>query len=117
MISLGQAKLDAHISIACKTFSAEDFAHILELVIDDLSKWDQNTQDDCACLVHLSTVFLRNAPEGTLKRIQGFVSQCLESFATGSVFSSGSLNLRLRVLEFLSLQCTDRVRGFCTTFV
>jgi hypothetical protein len=105
----GLGLLDGHMSNACQSFTPTEFAHVLELLAEDLSTTRRGSEDHLACLTHLSVVALRQTPQGTFKHVQDFASRCLNVFANRSVFSTGSLELRVQVLEFVSQHCSDRV--------
>jgi len=96
-----------HVSNACRTFSVSDFSHILDLCLESLSS-SQVSPLDLTCLVHLSTILLREAPQGSLKVNQGFMTHCINRFANYSPFYQGCLALRLQVLDFIAQHCSER---------
>ncbi|KII93436.1 hypothetical protein PLICRDRAFT_35642 [Plicaturopsis crispa FD-325 SS-3] len=101
------AEYDLLMSTAYKHLSATDFSHILNLIVESLSS-KGHSYEDLVCIVHLATLTLREAPQGTLRPTQIFVTQSLHLFASQSRFYDGDLLLRLDVLDFISKHVSDR---------
>ncbi|KAG2116977.1 Urb2/Npa2 family-domain-containing protein [Suillus clintonianus] len=99
--------LDEVVSSGCKHLSVDDFSHILDTVYEAL----QSTQFPLAQrvrLVHAATVLLHDAPQGTLKVVQGSFSQCLNLFIGHAQFFAGPADLKVACLEYVARQCSDR---------
>lgn len=99
--------LDEVISSGCKHLSVDDFSHLLDTVYEALES-TRFPLAQCVRLVHAATVLLRDAPQGTLKVVQGFFSQCLNLFIGHLQFFAGPVDLKLACLEFVARQCSDR---------
>ncbi|KAG0697175.1 Urb2/Npa2 family-domain-containing protein [Suillus ampliporus] len=102
-----QIALDEAVSNGCKHLTAEDFSHLLDTVYGALES-TRFPPAQCVRLVHAATVLLRDAPQGTLKVVQGFFSQCLNLFIGYAQFFAGPAHLKVACLEFLARQCSDR---------
>ncbi|KAG2345231.1 hypothetical protein BDR05DRAFT_127206 [Suillus weaverae] len=99
--------LDEVVSSGCKHLSVDDFSHLLDTVYEALES-TRFPPAQCVRLVHLATVLLRDAPQGTLKVVQGVFSQCLNLFIGHAQFFAGPVDLKLACLEFVARQCSDR---------
>ncbi|KAG1845502.1 hypothetical protein DFJ58DRAFT_893666 [Suillus subalutaceus] len=99
--------LDEVVSSGCKHLSVDDFSHLLDTVYEALES-TRFPPARCVRLVHAAAVLLRDAPQGTLKVVQGFFSQCLNLFIGHLQFCAGPVDLKLACLEFVARQCSDR---------
>ncbi|KAG1889396.1 Urb2/Npa2 family-domain-containing protein [Suillus subluteus] len=99
--------LDEVVSSGCKHLSVDDFSHLLDTVYEALES-TRFPPAQCVRLVHAAAVLLRDAPQGTLKVVQGFFSQCLNLFIGHVQFCAGPVDLKLACLEFVARQCSDR---------
>jgi len=97
---------DIRISQAIKALSVPDFSSILDLVSDGLSHSGLDMQD-LGNLVHLSSVMLPNAPEGTLKITQGHFTRSLSQFVKQRKYIEDP-DLRISVLAFVSKHFNER---------
>ncbi|KAG2160067.1 Urb2/Npa2 family-domain-containing protein [Suillus bovinus] len=99
--------LDEVVSSGCKHLSVDDFSHLLDTIYEALES-TRFPPTQCVRLVHVATVFLHDAPQGTLKVVQGFFSQCLNLFIGHTHFFADHVVLKLACLEFVARQCSDR---------
>jgi hypothetical protein len=99
--------LDEVVSSGCKHLSVDDFSHLLDTVYEALES-TRFPPAQCVRLVHAATVLLCDAPQGTLKVVQGVFSQCLNLFIGHAQFFAGPVDLKLACLEFVARQCSDR---------
>ncbi|KAG2075229.1 hypothetical protein BDR04DRAFT_1070464 [Suillus decipiens] len=99
--------LDEVVSSGCKYLSVNDFSHILGTVYEALESI-RFPPAQCVRLVHAATVLLCDAPQGTLKVVQAFFSQCLNLFIGHAQFFAGPVDTKLACLEFVARQCSDR---------
>ncbi|KZT21711.1 hypothetical protein NEOLEDRAFT_1099032 [Neolentinus lepideus HHB14362 ss-1] len=105
--SEGHEGIDRSMGLFSKALSVSDFTHSLELLSEAISS-SRSSPLDFQGPIHLSTLFLRDAPEGTLKVTQNFVTECLNIFANYDLFFCGPLSLRLAVLTFISRHFSER---------
>lgn len=99
--------LDEVVSSGCKHLSVDDFSYLLDTVYEALES-TRFYPAQCVRLVHAATILLRDAPQGTLKVVQGIFSQCLNLFIGHVQFFAGPVDLKLACLEFVARQCSDR---------
>ncbi|TBU64845.1 Urb2/Npa2 family-domain-containing protein [Dichomitus squalens] len=99
--------LESQLASACKTLSTDTFSSLLDLVYDGLPLHKGLSSPDVARLIRLSSILLRDAPEGTAKICQSHTTQCLNLFADDEQFTTDPC-LRGEVLDFLARQCGDR---------
>ncbi|KIK46276.1 hypothetical protein CY34DRAFT_800619 [Suillus luteus UH-Slu-Lm8-n1] len=99
--------LDEVVLSGCKHLLIDDFSHILNTVYEALES-TRFPPAQCVRLVHAATILLRDAPQGTLKVVQWFFSQCLNLFIGHAQFLAGPVDLKLACLEFVARQCSDR---------
>ncbi|KAG1766457.1 Urb2/Npa2 family-domain-containing protein [Suillus occidentalis] len=99
--------LDEVVPSGCKHLSIDDFSHMLNTVYEALES-TRFPPAQCVRLVHAATILLRDAPQGTLKAVQWFFSQCLNLFIGHAQFLAGPVDLKLACLEFVARQCSDR---------
>ncbi|KAG1757888.1 hypothetical protein EDB19DRAFT_1822830 [Suillus lakei] len=99
--------LDEVVSNGCKHLSVDDFSHLLDTVYEALES-SRFPPAQCVRIVHAATVLLRDAPQGTLKVVQGFFSQCLNLFIGHAQFFAGPADLNVACLEYVARQCSDR---------
>ncbi|KAF7982078.1 hypothetical protein HWV62_30382 [Athelia sp. TMB] len=100
-------ELDVLFLKTSKALPVSEFSGLLDFCQDSLAGEGLSPQD-LACVVHLSTLLLSEAPQGTLKVIQAFTTGCFNLFAGNSFFYSGPLPLRSEVLNFTAQHCSDR---------
>ncbi|KAH7883895.1 Urb2/Npa2 family-domain-containing protein [Phlebopus sp. FC_14] len=102
-----QRALEAQISKGSKRLSVDDFSHLFEVLFETIG--EPNLQ---VCrrerLIRLSMVLLHDAPQGTLRIVQNFVTRCLNLFAAHSETYGDSSELRKQYLEFIAKHCSDR---------
>ncbi|KAG1749705.1 Urb2/Npa2 family-domain-containing protein [Suillus paluster] len=101
------AALDDVVSNGCKHLSVNDFSHLLDTVYEALES-TRFPPAQCVRLVHTATVLLHDTPQGTLKVVQGFFTQCLNFFIGNAQFFAGPADLKVACLEFVARQCSDR---------
>ncbi|KAH7921149.1 hypothetical protein BV22DRAFT_1038989 [Leucogyrophana mollusca] len=101
------AQFDRRVEQACKRLAMPDFSHLLGVLYDGIVH-DDLLPAERARLVHLSSVLLHNAPQGTLKVVQDFVTRSVNYFASYSRTDPGSTDLRNCMLEFTAQHCSDR---------
>ncbi|KAI0359178.1 hypothetical protein OH77DRAFT_1473878 [Trametes cingulata] len=99
--------LETRMGGACRTFPAEDFAALLELIYEALPLRSGLSIQDIASLVRFSAIVLHHAPEGTSKICQSFTTRCLNLFADEERFTTDHV-LRKEVVDFVVGQCNDR---------
>ncbi|EPQ60931.1 hypothetical protein GLOTRDRAFT_118975 [Gloeophyllum trabeum ATCC 11539] len=105
--ALDHVIVDEPMSKFCKTLSGSDFTSTLDLISEFVTARTSSPRD-LECLIHLSTLFLRDSPEGTLKVTQNFVTRCLYAFTNHAIFYTGPQTLRLAVLAFISRHLSER---------
>ncbi|KAI0639184.1 Urb2/Npa2 family-domain-containing protein [Trametes polyzona] len=101
------ALLQSTVGAACRTFSAEEFGMLLDLLLEALPLGSGLPAEDVSSLIRFSAVVLHDAPEGTSKICQAFTTKCLNLFADDERFTSSS-DLRGEVVDFIVKQCNDR---------
>ncbi|KAL1952185.1 hypothetical protein VTO73DRAFT_1334 [Trametes versicolor] len=99
--------LESRIGTACRTFTAEDFGVLLELLYEGLPLGSGLSAYDIASLIRFSVIVLHDAPESTSKICQSFTTRCLNLFADDERFISQP-DLRTEVVDFIVRQCNDR---------
>lgn len=103
-------QIDDHFSKACGALSPSDFSHALDFIYESLTSSQTSTQD-LIPLIQLAMILLRDHPPNTLKPIQHFATRCVAIFADRSIFTDGTVPLRVHVLEFVARHCSDRSAG------
>ncbi|TFK57438.1 hypothetical protein OE88DRAFT_1651155 [Heliocybe sulcata] len=105
--SEGREGIDGSMSRFSKALSVRDFTHVLDL-ISEAALSSRGSPAELRHLIHLSTLLLRDPPEGTLKVTQSFVTECLNMFANHDIFTSGPPSILLAVLMFISRHFSER---------
>ncbi|PIL29586.1 hypothetical protein GSI_08222 [Ganoderma sinense ZZ0214-1] len=103
----GISDLESRLIIDCKTLPTESFFSLLNLVYDGLPLQTGLSTQDVANLIRLSSILLREAPEGTAKICQAHTTKCLNLFADDEDFTTTPV-LRREVVDFVVRQCSDR---------
>ncbi|KAI0670121.1 Urb2/Npa2 family-domain-containing protein [Trametes maxima] len=101
------ASLESRLGAACRTFSMKDFGTLLELIYESLPSQSGLGIEDVASLIRLSPVVLHNAPEGTSKICQSFVTRCLGLFADDERFTADP-RLRKELIDLIVRQCNEK---------
>lgn len=100
-------ELDSHVSAISKELTAHDYSYILNLVAESLAP-ESLRVDKLEIAVHLANLLLRSHPQRTLKHMQTFATQCLNTLSTNSVFTREGIALRLLTLDFVVQHCSER---------
>ncbi|KAI1797672.1 Urb2/Npa2 family-domain-containing protein [Ganoderma leucocontextum] len=103
----GVTDLESPLASDCRMLSTGSFSSLLDLVYDGLPLQKGLSTPDVVNLIRLSSILLREAPEGTAKICQAHTTGCLNLFADNEHFTA-SPALRGEVLDFLVRQCSDR---------
>ncbi|KAI0271531.1 Urb2/Npa2 family-domain-containing protein [Gloeopeniophorella convolvens] len=98
--------LDDTIKKLFRTLSPSEFASCLQLALEPLSSSDVSAGTG-ACLIHLMSTALHDAPENTLKVTQAHVKDCLEIFSNTAELCD-SPTVRLPMLSFINSLCSKR---------
>ncbi|KAI8995332.1 Urb2/Npa2 family-domain-containing protein [Trametes punicea] len=99
--------LEWRLGSACRTLSADDFRAVLELVYNGIPLSSGLTVQDVGNLVQFSAVVLHDAPEGTSRICQSFITKSLHLFADDERYVT-NVELRREVVDFVVRQCNDR---------
>ncbi|CAL1696498.1 unnamed protein product [Somion occarium] len=105
--SICRKDLDDCIISACKKLTVQDFSGVLNLVIDGLTKQGLE-KTSLGDLIHLSGVLVHNAPEGTLKVTQEYVTRSLSLFVNVPLYTENT-ELANCALNFVAKYFNDRV--------
>ena len=128
MLLLDSVKLEMRLASACRLLSPDAFSTMLDLVHEGVPSKSGLGGQEVANLVRLSSILLREAPEGkgshdlnvatvfialpgTSKVCQAHTTKCLHLFADDERFTAVPC-LRREALDFLVRQCNDRVSDF-----
>ncbi|KAI0307579.1 Urb2/Npa2 family-domain-containing protein [Multifurca ochricompacta] len=105
-ISRGRHDLDENMSKLLRTLPSPEFFSCLQFVLETISS-GEITLDMTACLIHLMSLAMLNAPENTLKTAQTHVKECLNIFVNNAKLSNIQVT-RLAMLTFISDLCSKR---------
>ncbi|KAI5992198.1 Urb2/Npa2 family-domain-containing protein, partial [Pisolithus albus] len=85
----------------------DHFAGLLNVIAEGI---EDSRLPACRCkgLVHLSTIPLRDTPQGTLKVVQAFVTRCLDALTGQLRLYEGPSELKECYLELIAKHCSDR---------
>lgn len=122
---LARTQLDEHIASVSKTLTPDDYSHALGLLAESLSSRSLATEK-LEHTLHLSILLLKEHPQrkfnqfreqliliphspDTLKYMQAFVTECLNTLAGSRELTTCAVSLRLLTLEFVVQHCSERV--------
>ncbi|KAF8895057.1 Urb2/Npa2 family-domain-containing protein [Gymnopilus junonius] len=104
----GRKIMDAHLARACRKLAVPDYVHALSFISDSLSNTEHLTCGRLQHLVDLATLVLREHPTHSLVHVQKFTTSCLSVFDSRPIFVQGPRDLRLKVLDMVSMHCSDQ---------
>ncbi|PFH50737.1 hypothetical protein AMATHDRAFT_144471 [Amanita thiersii Skay4041] len=108
-------QLDIHISKACKTISAQNYAYMLNIVSDTMTKHGECQVDELVQFVYLATRLLKDYPQNTLKYTQVFTTNCINTFSSHEAFVNGPRDLCIYVLGYVLQLCSERPAALRTS--
>ncbi|KAL0950897.1 hypothetical protein HGRIS_007656 [Hohenbuehelia grisea] len=101
------AVVNSSFSRAAKGLSTAEYAHVLSLAAQFLASAG-STIAQRQSILQLTSVLLRDPPQGSLKIIQSFTSKALADFAGDLTLVDLPRELHTQALEFVSQCCVDR---------
>ncbi|KAI6020875.1 Urb2/Npa2 family-domain-containing protein [Pisolithus microcarpus] len=99
--------LEMQVVKAAGELSVEHFAGLLSVIAEGIED-SRFPAGRCKGLIHLSTILLRDTPQGTLKVVQTFVTRCLDAFTGRPHLYEGPSELKECYLELIAKHCSDR---------
>ncbi|KAI6102377.1 Urb2/Npa2 family-domain-containing protein [Pisolithus thermaeus] len=99
--------LDIQVAKAARELSIDYFAHLLSVIAEGIED-PRLPVGRCKSLIHLSTILLHDAPQGTLKVVRTFVTRCLDAFTGRPHLCEGPSELKEHYLELIANHCSDR---------
>ncbi|KAI5992196.1 Urb2/Npa2 family-domain-containing protein [Pisolithus albus] len=99
--------LDMQVVKATGELSVDHFAGLLSVIAEGIEE-SRLPAGQCKGLIHLSTVLLRDTPQGTFKVVQAFVTRCLDAFTGRPHLYEGPSELKECYLELIAKHCSDR---------
>ncbi|KAF8592051.1 hypothetical protein K439DRAFT_628418 [Ramaria rubella] len=107
-IPQAESTCDIVVTRASKSFSVAQYASALDLITAAMEN-ESNSQPRLMALIHLSTLFQREAPDRTSKLSHEHASHCLRIFINQSVLARCTSLLAAQILDFIKCLCTERV--------
>ncbi|KAL5518587.1 hypothetical protein ACEPAH_270 [Sanghuangporus vaninii] len=102
-----QSECDAALGHTFKTLSVVEFGHVLSLLCEALEK-GLATNAETRTALHLSSILIGDAPEGTMKVTQEHFEACLSIFCGDSKCAGGDTELMMEVLGFIGKMCSEK---------
>ncbi|KAF5382976.1 hypothetical protein D9757_006310 [Collybiopsis confluens] len=94
--------VDGSISSIGSKMAPETFKHALTFILGSLKSASGKESND---LLHLSATLLQDNPQNTFQIVQNFLTECINTFNSRSIFLAGA---RLSALRLLLQRCRDR---------
>ncbi|KAL4077700.1 Urb2/Npa2 family-domain-containing protein [Scleroderma citrinum] len=99
--------LDAQVGTAARGLSLAEFSHLLVVLAEGIEDSGLHVHQSQR-LIRLSMVLLHDAPQGTLKVVQNFVTRCLNAFTGKPCLYEGPSEMKIDCLELIMRHCSDR---------
>ncbi|KAI6022422.1 Urb2/Npa2 family-domain-containing protein [Pisolithus microcarpus] len=106
-VAIVRNALEMQVVKAAGELSVEHFAGLLSVIAEGIED-SRLPAGRCKGLIHLSTILLRDTPQGTLKVVQTFVTRCLDAFTGRPHLYEGPSELKECYLELIAKHCSDR---------